>query len=258
MHLNLTMKFDFPKMVLILFVPILVCLQGNAVENICHSFYSSHSETNALEAIVREYRQKAMLNNPPDPMRYDWEREIHYRPANELAPDDNVTIQNVTLKVTGILGEAGTKAYLATDPQHGEVVIKIPSSRMFIFEKRLTEFLLSQGFDVPKILYDDGRVMVKEYFLGLTYNEVKKVKDLGLFSKLGWRDLDLERIHSEFEILEKQYQNLVNGRFSVWFHHHYPEEYVKMEGMKLLEMGDLSKQNYLYSVTLKRWRKYDP
>lgn len=216
----------------------------------------------SVEAAVEEFRLNSMEQNAPHPVMTDPElRHLFKTGVQGFHSGRTFEIKGITYKVEGLLGESSSKVYRAISPGGTKVVIKdVPSEKMFIFEIRLTEYLLSQGFEVPKIIGTHGHMIVKEYFSGLTPSEVKKTFRSGQYEKFGWHAPDMNRLFQEVEVLNEKYLELVKERFAIWLQNRYPDDFAQLHKQLtyILYEGDDKTENFLYSVTHQRWLRYDP
>ncbi|UYL07787.1 hypothetical protein B9G69_012095 [Bdellovibrio sp. SKB1291214] len=210
-----------------------------------------------------------------------------YRQAHIQSVDSTMPVSEAGYKIIGKLGQSTAKVYLALEPStQASVVVKMNSTiPMFWRELMVTDYLISMGETVPKILKaylkEDGTtVIVREYFKGLTGHELKKERSLGNkdlpqeLATTGWHSLDAER-----KRLDDLFSFGGQGRpsFSTWYKSNasrleskYRDSWNRIAEMKsqdpklnydiydILYVQDFHKGNFLYEIQRNRWVVFDP
>lgn len=210
-----------------------------------------------------------------------------YRAARILRLDETMPDQEAGYPLVGKLGQSTAKVYLGLDSQAQTLVVVKTNSTipMFWRELMVTDYLVSMGEPVPKILKayikDDGTtVIVREYFKGMTGAELNKErnannKDMPL--ELGndvWMALPSVKKHLDDLF---SYGNEGRPSFKTWYKSNssrlegkYRETWNKISGMKandpklnydiydILYVQDFHKGNFLFDIQRNRWVVFDP
>lgn len=182
-----------------------------------------------------------------------------------------IQVHQVYYEVQGILGRGSSKVYLAVGPDGRQVSIKVIENdseqwlNSIYYEIEATKFYLQKGEPVPQVIDFEVKwseqlggmvgVLVKEYRLGLTRDELEYLIDLdpSLWAK---QVRLLAILESERRRLKKLHQQ----QFALWL----KENKIKLKPFVKLsrfeQEGDTSvdHDNFLFDIERGRWIIFDP
>lgn len=231
-------------------------MRANTVPLWCHSAQRSYLVLDL--ALVQQIRQKEMA----------FEVDDLSDTVVKLRRGQLLIVRGTPYRVTGYLGESSSTVLLTERIDTTQAVVKIPSVEAIIYwkaqtpsillhEVRLTEYLESVEYTVPRILnFKPGAYsLVKEYFEGLTYKEIQQNAE-----KLGVTQMQMDHLHSLLKKEQQNYFQNIRPGFLAWLKNAYPEEFELMSSLEemALEYDSQSFSNFLFDPRTRRWVLFDP
>lgn len=196
------------------------------------------------------------------------ERNRSEMPENiKLRKGGFLFIGNQAYRILGLLGESTSDVLLGETIDHRKVVIKIPSMDTraelrehshlpLLAEYRLTQYLQSRGYAVPKILFFEAgkSILIKEYIEGLSFEEIEK-KQL----ELGLTPRDVSHLKKSLIFKHRNYILKLRPSYLAWLKNQSTEDYQILKDLEphTVFRDSMTLENFIFTAE-RGWQLFDP